>query len=139
MIIVQSSHGKPYSYRVMIVEDEQIIALAMRKMLMNLGCEVCAEAATGEAAVAEAAKGRPDLVFMDIMLEGEMDGVEAAHRITAEYEVPVVFATAFADEDTKSRAMAVSPVAFVAKPLDTRDLSAILEKLPNFKPGREKA
>lgn len=121
--------------RVMIVEDERIIALAMRRMLMSMGCEVCGEASSGEEAVAVALKEKPDLVLMDIMLDGDMDGVEAARRIQAKQGASVAFATAYTDDATRRRAMDIRPIAFLAKPVDPRELDKLISSLPHHGRG----
>ncbi|GAB6036807.1 response regulator [Fundidesulfovibrio butyratiphilus] len=117
---------------VLIVEDERIIALDMRQKLRRLGFTVPAVAHNGEDAIRLAAQIRPDLVLMDIMLEGEMDGVEAAERIRLITQAPVVFVSACNDEPTKSRALNTSRSDFVTKPVNMDTLRvrmlAILER-----------
>lgn len=115
--------------RVMIVEDEAITAMATGAMLKRLGHVVAASVATGEAALEVFSRQAPDLVLMDIRLDGTMDGIETARRIRRNSDVPVVFVTAYVDERTRRLAAQASPLAFVAKPLDEYDLGALLGQL----------
>lgn len=114
---------------VMIVEDEAITAMATGAMLKRLGHTVVASVASGEAALEAFRHKRPDLVLMDIRLDGELDGIETARLLRADADVPVVFVTAFVDEQTRLRAAATSPLAFMPKPLDEYQLHALLARL----------
>lgn len=118
---------------VLIVEDERIIALDMRQKLRRLGFSVPAVAHNGEEAVRLASQHQPDLVLMDIMLEGDMDGVEAAKRIRQITQAPVVFVSACNDEPTKTRALKTARSDFVTKPVNMDTLRvrmlAILQDL----------
>ena len=115
--------------RVMIVEDEAITAMATGAMLKRLGHTVMAAVASGEAAVEVSRRERPDIVLMDIRLNGDLDGIEAARIIRRETNVPVVFVSAFMDDQTRRRADEIRPVAFIAKPLDEYDLHALFGRL----------
>ncbi len=112
---------------VVIVDDEQIVALDIRRTLERLGYAVPAMAADGEDAVRVAGELRPDLVLMDIRLRGAMDGIEAAGRISGEFGVPVVFLTAFSDAATLERAKACGPFGFLVKPFEERELHSTIE------------
>ena len=90
--------------QILIVEDENIVALSIQRRLKKLGYEGLLIVSTGEDAVLQAEKTRPDLVLMDIRLEGEMDGIEAAEKIRALFNIPVVYLTAYSDETTLQRA-----------------------------------
>lgn len=113
--------------RIMIVEDENIVALDVKIRLERLGYAVPAIASSGEEAIAKALETRPDLVLMDIRLRGEMDGVEAAAQIRTRFEIPIVYLTAFADEETLRRAKVTEPYGYVLKPFEERELHAIIE------------
>ncbi|MDH4189284.1 MAG: EAL domain-containing protein [Betaproteobacteria bacterium] len=102
--------------RVLIVEDEAVIAMELAELLRECGLEVVGSAASGELAIAEALDKRPDLVMMDIMIKGPMDGIEAATRIRAKLDVPVVFLTAYGDPATLERAKRVAPYGYLLKP-----------------------
>lgn len=113
--------------RVLIVEDEKIIALDLQRRLEKFGYSVVALAATAEEAVAAAAEYMPDIVLMDIMLGGERDGVDAAMEIKNTLPIPVVFLTAYADERTVERAKRAQPVGYVLKPFKERELQTTIE------------
>ncbi len=116
--------------RVMIVEDEAITAMAIGAMLKRLGHTVLAWVSSGKAAMEALREHRPDLVLMDIRLEGGLDGIETARllrRLAA--RVPVAFVTAYVDDRTRNRAAETGPVAFLSKPLDEYELHALMERL----------
>ncbi len=113
--------------RILIVEDDPIIVMDMDDRLRNLGYQVCGDAATGVAAVDMAMSLRPDLVLMDIRLQGAMDGVEAAAHIRARLDVPVVYITAYADPHTLSRARITEPYGYVIKPFTERELHTAVD------------
>lgn len=115
------------SARIQVVEDERIIALDLRHRLEGLGYQVSATAARGEDAVRQAQADPPDLVLMDIHIEGELDGIEAASRIQRERQVPVVYLTAYAEDETLARARASRPYGYLVKPCGTRELHATIQ------------
>lgn len=115
--------------RVMIVEDEAITAMATGAMLKRLGHVVAASVSSGEAALEAFRRQHPDLVLMDIRLDGEMDGIETAREIRRDSEVPVVFVSAYVDEQTRRRAAETRPFAFMPKPLDEFELHTLFDKL----------
>lgn len=117
------------SARVMIVEDEAITAMATGAMIKRLGHVVSAAVGTGQDALRAFRRQRPDLVLMDIRLDGDLDGIETAKLMRRDSDVPVVFVTAFVDEVTRSRAAAACPFAFMLKPLDEYDLKEMLARL----------
>src|SRR4051812_48525521 len=90
--------------RILVVEDERIVALDLVRTLEDLGYEVLDSVATGEAAIARAAELSPDIVLMDIRLAGRIDGIVAADQIRSARDVPVIYLTAHADDDTLRRA-----------------------------------
>ena len=104
-----------------------MVAIDIRSHLERLGYEIVAVADTGEDACRLAAELEPDLVLMDIQLRGTMDGVDAGAQIRSQLSLPVIYLTAFADEETLSRAKATGPHGYVLKPFDERDLHVTLE------------
>ncbi len=114
------------SARVLVVEDESIIAKDIELSLKGLGYRVCGSADTGPDALEKAERTKPDVVLMDIRLRGDMDGIEAARLIHERLHVPVVFLTAYADEPTLRRAEAALPFGYVLKPFEERDLHVAL-------------
>ncbi|MDQ7782124.1 MAG: sigma 54-interacting transcriptional regulator [Desulfomonilaceae bacterium] len=114
-------------YRILIVEDEGMVAKGVEKTLQSLGYAVVGLAATGEDAVRKAGETRPDLVLMDIMLAGDMDGIEAARQIHAGYDIPVIYLSAYADRSVLERAKLTEPYGYLVKPLTERDLQSTIE------------
>ena len=108
--------------RILVVEDEMIVARDLQSTLIRLGFEVPAMAASGEDALLKVAAIRPDLVLMDIHLAGEMDGITAAEHIRQHQGLPVVFLTAHSDQATFQRAQLSQPFGFVTKPFEEREL-----------------
>ena len=113
--------------QIMVVEDEGIVALNVENSLKGLGYEVLDVVASGEEAIEEAERTRPDLVLMDIMLEGDMDGVEAAEQIRERFNIPVIYLTAHADDDTLQRARITEPFGYLLKPFEERELHTTIE------------
>jgi two-component system cell cycle sensor histidine kinase/response regulator CckA len=113
--------------RVLIVEDEAIVAKDIAVTLKGMSYHVSGTCATGQDAVNKATSGSPDIVLMDIMLPGNMDGIEAASLIQKNLNIPVVFLTAHADEATLSRAKAIAPYGYLIKPFADRELEVALE------------
>jgi len=113
--------------RILVVEDERIVAMGLRKQLQNLGYQALAPVASREAAVARAGILRPDLVLMDICLEGQMDGLEAAAEIRQRFRLPVVYLTAYSNKDILDRAKATEPFGYILKPFADRDLQVVIE------------
>jgi len=113
--------------RILVVEDEGIIAEDLRMGLEEMGYDVVAVASTGEDAVREAQERRPDLVLMDVVLHGDMDGIEAAERIHAKLNIPVIYLTAYSDEKILERAKIAEPFGYMIKPIRERDLYSTIE------------
>ena len=113
--------------RILVVEDESIVAADIQKTLQNLGYDVPAVASTGEAAIQKAKEDKPDLVLMDIVLKGKMDGVKAAEQIRTKFNIPVVYLTAYADDKTLKRAKITGPFGYIIKPFEDRALKTIIE------------
>jgi diguanylate cyclase (GGDEF)-like protein/PAS domain S-box-containing protein len=112
--------------RIQIVEDERIVALDLKETIEALGFDVTGLAARGEDAILLAAQDRPDLILMDINLEGPMDGTEAALRIREEHRIPVMFLTAYAEDIHLQKARLSSPYGYLVKPFEARELRAML-------------
>ena len=113
--------------RILVVEDESIVALDIQDRLEALGYEVPATASTGETAVELAGVLSPDLVLMDIQLAGWMDGIQAADYIRQRFGIPVVYLTANADHPTVQRAKITEPFGYIIKPFDERELHTTIE------------
>ncbi|MGD1995031.1 MAG: PAS domain S-box protein, partial [Anaerolineae bacterium] len=113
--------------RIMIVEDERIVAKHIESGLQDLGYVVCARVSSGEEAISAAVETRPDLVLMDIRLDGDLDGVDAAKEIRSQLGTPVVYLTAYADEKTLQRAKVAVPYGYVVKPFGIRELHTTIQ------------
>jgi len=113
--------------RILVVEDEMIVAMDIAQGLRRLGYEVTSVVDTGERAMAAAEADRPDLILMDIRLKGSLDGIDAARIIRRRMAVPVVFLTAYADATTVERSKEVAPYGYLVKPFDERDLHRAVE------------
>src|SRR5262245_37688362 len=100
---------------ILIVEDEAVVAVDIASKLGRLGYGVAGTVWRGEDAIALALERRPDLVLMDIRLAGRIDGIEAAERIRAECQVPVIYLTAYADRATLQRAKVTRPFGYILK------------------------
>ncbi len=112
---------------IFIVEDDAIIAARLYDILISLGYEVSEPVASGGEAVMQTVEVRPDLILMDINLYGDMNGVDAAARIHALIDVPIVYLTAYSDNDLLQRAKVTDPYGYLVKPVQERELQATIE------------
>ena len=113
--------------KILVVEDEGIVVLHIKKTLEKLGYVVADIASTGDDAIMKAMECRPDLVLMDVVLKGAVDGVDAAEKIRALFGIPVVYLTAHADEATAQLAKVTEPFGYIVKPFRARDLYISIE------------
>ena len=114
--------------RILVVEDDRIIARSLRMILEQSGYEVTAVASTGQAAIREANETKPDLILMDIILDDEMDGIEATRVIRSHLNIPVIYLTAYSDHATRERADETQPFGYLSKPIMRDDLRRIVEQ-----------
>jgi DNA-binding LytR/AlgR family response regulator len=112
---------------ILVVEDESIVSKDIQHSLNKLGYNVVGAASTGEKALELARSERPDIVLMDIMLKGQMNGIDTAEIIRSEMAIPVVFLTAYADESTLSKAKVTEPYGYIIKPFKEIDLHTSIE------------
>lgn len=112
---------------ILIVEDESIVARDIQQSLKKLGYEVLGVCATGEDAIQKAEQTKPSLVLMDIMLKGEMSGIDAAEAIRQKLNIPIIFLTAYADSSTLSKAKVTEPSGYIIKPFKEIDLQTNIE------------
>lgn len=115
------------SAKIIVVDDEGIVAKDLQITLQRLGYIVPATAGSGEEAIECCAEHQPDLVLMDILLRGELDGIEAAERIRNSHGIPAIYLTAYADRATLDRAKITEPLGYLTKPYDDRLLRATIE------------
>ncbi|MBN1647887.1 MAG: SpoIIE family protein phosphatase [Spirochaetales bacterium] len=123
--------------QVMVVEDESLIALEIKESLESYGYSVPEVVSTGNDAISKALTGQPDLILMDIRLDGDMDGIEAASTIRENFSVPVIFLTAHSDEETLTRAKYAESFGYLIKPFEEKELNAAIE-MALYKSAREK-
>jgi DNA-binding LytR/AlgR family response regulator len=109
------------------VEDESIVAKDIQQSLKKIGYSVVGTCSSGEDAVKVAEELRPDLILMDIMLKGEMNGIEAASQIREKFNIPVIYLTAYADENTLNKAKVSEPYGYIIKPFKEIDLHTSIE------------
>ena len=115
--------------RIVIVEDERIIAEDLKRSLETRGYRIAAIVSSGEMAIEKAAEEKPDAVLMDIALAGEMDGIEAAQRIRELFDIPVVYLTAYMDEERLTRAQRTGPFFSCIKPFEEGELASTMGKI----------
>jgi DNA-binding NarL/FixJ family response regulator len=124
--------------RILVVEDEAVIALRLQKRLKEMGYDVPDIAYTGDDAVEKAGRLKPDLVLMDIMIPGKMDGIEAAKIVKTEFDIPVIFLTAFSEDKIIENAKQAEPFAYLLKPFQDREIKAAIEVALHKKEMEEK-
>jgi signal transduction histidine kinase len=113
--------------RILIVEDEGIVAFNLQQRLVHLGYDVPHIVASGQESLDIALRSRPDLVLMDIHIEGEMDGIETALQLNRESPIPVIYLTAYSEDATLQRARQTRPYGFLIKPFSERELHATIQ------------
>jgi CheY-like chemotaxis protein len=113
--------------RILLVEDDDIIAKVADWRLKNLGYDVCGRATSAAEAMELVVNEKPDLVFMDINIKGDVDGIETATMIKKGFNIPVVFVTSHSDGPTLERAKAINPDGFIIKPFEDNDLRVAIE------------
>ncbi len=113
--------------KILIVEDESIIAKDIQSSLKGLGYDVTAIVNSGDKAIKELEENRPDLVLMDIMLKGTMTGIEVAKEVKERFSLPVVFLTAYADDTTLNKAKITEPYGYIIKPYREKELHTTIE------------
>lgn len=115
------------AYKILIVEDEMIIATNISMQLKNLGYQVTDTIPRGEEVLTSIEKDLPDIILMDINLKGDIDGIDVVHTIQKKYTIPIIYLTANADEVSFNRAKITNPFAFISKPFKKIDLQHALE------------
>jgi PAS domain S-box-containing protein len=123
--------------RILVVEDESIVAKDIQKSLEKLGYEVPATASSAAAAYEKLEQVQPDLVFLDIKLKGEEDGIHIAEHIKEKYNIPVIFLTSYVDQETLDRAKVTEPYGYIVKPFNESDLKTTVE-MALFKFSRDR-
>lgn len=117
----------PEHASILVVEDDPNVATVLQARLESFGHDVCAVADTGPKAIAKAMEHRPDLILMDILLEGDMNGIEAADRIITRLDAPIIFLSCLSDGDVMDRAIKTRPFGYIVKPYDNAELRFTIE------------
>jgi two-component system cell cycle sensor histidine kinase/response regulator CckA len=112
---------------ILVVEDERIVARDLKESLERMGYEVVGSAATSQEALEIAANRLPALVMMDIRIDGEVDGIETANVLRSRFDIPVIFLTAYADDDTLDRAKSSAPLGYIVKPFKSAEIRGAIE------------
>ena len=113
--------------RILIVEDERIVALEISARLKELGYSIIGIVSSGEKAIEKIHNEKPDLVLLDIMLEGEMDGIDTGKIIRDTFGIPFIFITAYSDDATLTRAMGAGPYSYLRKPFEEFELATAIQ------------
>lgn len=113
--------------KILVVEDESIVAKDIQRTLQNLDYDVPAVVSSGNVAIQKAKETNPDLVLMDIVLKGKIDGIKAAKQIRSRFGIPVVYLTAHTDDNTLKRAKVTEPFGYIVKPFEDRELKTVIE------------
>ncbi len=113
--------------KILIVEDENLVAKDVQSILKSLGYQVTAIVNSGEKAIQEVEENRPDLVLMDIKLRGKMTGIEVAKELKDRFSIPVVFLTAYADDNLLNKAKITEPYGYIIKPYQPKELQTTIE------------
>jgi|WetSurMetagenome_2_1015567.scaffolds.fasta_scaffold14220_8 CheY-like chemotaxis protein len=122
--------------RVLIVEDETIIAMDMQRKIKQMGCDVVGRVVSGEQAVEQARTLRPDVVLMDIKLRGKMDGITAARRIRQHDDIPVIFLSAYLAQESVRQEGASLSIAMLPKPFDPYELKEAISLIAKSRPAQ---
>jgi response regulator RpfG family c-di-GMP phosphodiesterase len=115
------------SEKIMVVEDEWVVADQLCRDLKDLGYTVCGTASTGDEAIRTVEADRPDLILMDIILKSKMDGIEAADQITSQFDIPVIYMTAHAKREYIERAKQTKPFGYLIKPFNVKEIHTTIE------------
>jgi CheY-like chemotaxis protein len=142
---MQSTMMKPMKFKketsanILVVEDDANVAAVLEARLESFGYDVCDIASTGPRAIECALQHHPDLILMDILLEGDMNGIEAADKIAEKSDVPIIFLTCLNDPAVLERAISTNPYGYIVKPYDNAALKSSIEiSLLKHRTGRER-
>jgi CheY-like chemotaxis protein len=116
-----------YKAKILVVEDENIVAMDIRKILLDSGYEITSVITSGEEAIADVREQKPDLILMDIVLKGKMTGIDAARIITQYFDIPIIYMTALATDDALLEARSRESYGFLFKPFSANELNIAIE------------
>ncbi len=113
--------------KILVVDDEPVVAMDIQASLEDMGYSVTSLAASGTQAIEKAERDNPNLVLMDIMLKDDMTGIEAAHYISTQFDIPIIYLTANSDTETLEKAKIAEPFGYLLKPFNNRELRSTIE------------
>jgi two-component system, response regulator PdtaR len=113
--------------RILVVEDVANVATVLKARLESYGYEICAVANTGQKAITGTMQHKPDIILMDIILEGDMNGIEAATEILKTIDVPIIYLSCLNDQEVMDRAIETNPYGYILKPYDNAELRFSIE------------
>ncbi len=119
--------------KILIVEDEVIIAMRFEIFFLRRGYEVFKTVASGEEAVQIAEQEKPDVILMDINLRGQMNGIEAAEKIVEQFHIPIIFMTGYSDQNLRDEAAKVKPLGYFLKPINMYEVISAIDKMEDEK------
>jgi two-component sensor histidine kinase len=125
-------------HKILVVDDEAYIATMLEEQLTSMGYDVVGKASSGQKSVEMSRKLRPELVLMDIVMPGRLDGIDASQIIKKELDIPIVFLTAYADDKFIERAKNIEPLGYILKPFQKREVKAVIEVALFKKAAEEK-
>lgn len=125
------------SPRIVLAEDEAIVGIEIKNSLQRLGFARTDLVATGEAVLDQMEEEQPDLILMDINLDGDLDGIEATNKILSDHDVPIVFVTAYSSDEVIDRIRNTEALGYVVKPISDSDLETILDTVFDEGNGRK--
>jgi len=128
---MMSSAREGKKLKVLIVEDESIVSMVIENSLVGFDYDIVGKAISGEEAIIAADEHKPDVILMDIYLDGDMDGIEASRIINSRHDIPIVYLTAYSDKNTIQRALETNPFGYLIKPFTPMELYATLEAVYN--------
>ena len=114
-------------YKILVVDDEVVVTMQLEQILASMGYAVVGAASSGEEAIEMARHLKPDLILMDIVMPGKLDGIEATELIKAELDIPFIFLTAYTDDEFIKRAKNATPFGYIVKPFHNREIMAVIE------------
>lgn len=115
--------------KILIVEDERIVAIDIKATLEDEGFEIVDIVISGEEAIKKALELKPDLILMDIFLKGQLNGIEATQQIKEKMDIPVIFLTAYEDKKTMDKAQETNPLGYIIKPFEEDFLVSFIKKV----------
>jgi DNA-binding NarL/FixJ family response regulator len=121
----------PKTVKILLVEDEVLIAMQMEMELTRKGYDVYRSVSKGEEAIEVVRESKPDLILMDIRLAGDLDGIETGKQILTQHEIPIIFMTGYPDDVVRNRAMQLHPIGYFLKPVHIHQIETAIHSIMN--------